>query len=79
MNYTIAHYQFNYKNIVDAIGLITILLRSMKHSKKGQAGWTTMEYVVGAFLLITVVASVVGIITQAISDKGAEVQNAIAN
>jgi hypothetical protein len=51
----------------------------MKHSKKGQAGWTTMEYVVGAFLLITVVASVVGIITQAISDKGTEVQNAIAN
>lgn len=38
-----------------------------------------MEYVVGAFLLITVVASVVGIITQAISDKGTKVQNAIAN
>ncbi len=42
-----------------------------------QRGWTTMEYVVGALIIVTIVASAIGLITEAIGTKSTEVQNAI--
>lgn len=44
-----------------------------------QRGWTTMEYVVGALIIVTIVASAIGLITEAINTKSQEVQEAIVN
>ncbi|MCX7996418.1 MAG: hypothetical protein N2691_01500 [Patescibacteria group bacterium] len=49
----------------------------MKDSKKLQAGWTTMEYIVGAIIIVGVVTAVITTVTGAISTQGTKLQQQI--
>lgn len=49
----------------------------MKQSRNGQAGWTTMEYIVGAIILIGIVTAAVGAISGAISTQSEKLKGKI--
>lgn len=49
----------------------------MKKNLSNQRGWTTMEYVIGAILIITIVTTVVGLVSEGLSEKGKKVKDEI--
>jgi Flp pilus assembly pilin Flp len=51
----------------------------MKKSLKNQIGWTTMEYIVGALLIISIVTAVVGMVQDGLNKKAEAVKNALGN
>ncbi|MFW5703826.1 MAG: hypothetical protein ACOCXQ_03240 [Patescibacteria group bacterium] len=53
-------------------------MNTMQQKKKNQLGWTTMEYVVGALIIVTVVVGVINAITGAIQSKGDQVTTVIS-
>lgn len=52
-------------------------LQSMKKTLKNQIGWTTMEYIVGALLIISIVTAVVGMVQNGLEAKGKAVEGAL--
>lgn len=51
----------------------------MKKKQESQLGWTTMEYVVGALIIISIVTAVVGMVQDGLTKKGESVKNALGN
>lgn len=47
-------------------------------NKTMQRGWGAIEYIAGAFIILTVIVTVMTLISQAIDTKGKQVQEAIA-
>lgn len=51
----------------------------MKASKKLQRGWTTMEYVVGAIIIISIVTAVIGMVQTGLTNKATKLENSLSN
>jgi Flp pilus assembly pilin Flp len=50
-----------------------------KMSKKSQLGWTTMEYVVGAIIIIGIVTTVVGMVSTGLNNKAQKLETTLSN